>query len=147
MTQTTLNNYMLKLAEIQSRCNDETTTKTQLETLLNQLSTLDDLVDVELETLPFPTMTAHINSLILVQVARSRKIELHSALLNLVDTRKHHFKTILDPINGDPVALKAYETENNSVESYVETVKSGCDCMRSRSRIIEVEVEKKNAKK
>lgn len=137
MAELTCDDYMLKLNEIISACNNVETTKIQLEALLGELETLDNQIDTDILAMTTPPTTMeHLNKYVIVQYSRLSKILLHNALLTIVKKRAEEQRQREQDQSGTYEERRLYEEETENVRNYVDTVKSSCICMSSRTNII-----------
>lgn len=140
MTVNTCDNYMAKLAEIETASQNALTTKAMLETLIDELAVLDAQVDTDLGSMLIPVTMTHLNKYVLVQIARSRKNDLQRYLHALVECRKAQLLADQKAKVGTEEERIAYGLETAVVNNYVEEVLEACPCMKNRREIMRIEV-------
>lgn len=136
MAELTCDDYMLKLNEIISTCNNATTTKIQLETLLGELETLDNQVDTDIETMSLPSTMEHLNKYILTQYMRLSKIDLQRSLYKLIDVRNSDllYQAVHETTTKEE--QHTYALETIEIKNLVETVINSCSCMSGRKYVV-----------
>ena len=135
MTEANLDLYMTKIAEIETACELATTTKTQIETLLTALNTLSDAIDADLLVIAVPTSIVHLQKLMIVNVVRITKLDLHASLTNLKDCRKNNVDTYAN--TNTYADLVTYTSDNKTVHDYIDnSVIPACHCLKGLRQII-----------
>ncbi len=157
MTEIAIDNYFNKISELDALCNNPLTTPEQLNTFVLELEDLRNIVDGELDTLPFPTSTLHLRKLIYFEIERNNNSFIQSNLLNLIKTKIAYADEYVNTaypmpnetdINGEIIAPSWDATErfnyalnyHNSIsiiKNIVNDVISSCNCMNNRRNIIE----------
>lgn len=138
MSEITLDAYMQKIIDIETASTDINTSTTELQTLINDLASLDATLDVEIDAMvEMPIDFRYMRKIILVEIERARKANLQKALETLVNTRRNYIPTLInsDP-DGNNLAIQ-YDIETESVKDLVKNVISGCNCMSNRKFLIE----------
>lgn len=147
MTEVTIDAYLIKIYDLETLCNDPLTTSTNLNTYFNELTTIKNIFNIELETLPFPTTTQHLRKLIYIEVETNNNSFIQSNLLKLIDIKKNYIDQYIEtnyPLNNpiwDPndrlnFSLN-YENDIKSIISTIKNIINNCNCMRNRQSIIE----------
>jgi len=132
MSENNLDNYMNKLAQIKAVSENYDTTKTEYETLVDELTDLGDTID---NNIIMPLTISHLNKLIIVQIARSMKVEFLSFLLNLVALKVSRIQTLSTP-DANVATLDAFKTETASLKAYADILIGSCSCMKSMENVI-----------
>ena len=138
MAETTLDAYMQKIIDIETASTNPNTTLVQLQTLINELATLDTQLDTEIDNMvDTPVDFRYMRKIILVEIERARKSNLQSALERLKNVRKANIKTLIesDP-DGNNLAIQ-YEKETEDIKEFSKTVIDSCGCMSNRKYLIE----------
>ena len=143
MSELTCDNYMLKLIDIETACNNVATTTAQLQTLLTELQTLDAQLELELgDNANYPTNTlSQLRKQILVEIERERKNSLHDSLLNFIEIKKEEI------INYNSLDVFQLSTEFKMINEIINSTIKSCNCMGRRENIILKTINNKDNKK
>ncbi len=148
MTELTIDSYFTKLNELETLCSNPLTTSTLLNTYIGYLGAINDTLETEMDTLPFPTTTQHLRKLILLELERNDNSFIQSNLLKLIKIKEayaHSYVQANYPISGLPDAdytdrnsfSMAYSAEIKDVITTVHNINNNCSCMKNRKYIIE----------
>lgn len=122
-------NYILKYYEIIDACEIPTTTKTQLETLINELGALETEFNGA-------TVIEDNKKYIHVKIITMTKLELYKAFISFVKVREGHYDTFNQTTNFND--LLAYMSETREIDNYLKNhIISGCFCMGALQYIIQ----------
>jgi hypothetical protein len=131
MTTANCDLYMNKLLEIDTLSKNVNGTKAQLETLLNELQTIDTNIENDIDVMPVPVTMVAMNKYVIVAVSRMRKLELNGMLYTLIKTRQQNVDIYLSTNTYDDYLLYTEETRN--IIDYVENIViPSCSCMDTR---------------
>jgi hypothetical protein len=136
MTENNCDTYLSTLGDIINACNDATTTKTDLETLIITLTTNDSSIETDILTMNIPTTMIHLDKYITVQNIRFSKIDLQRALYKLVDVRNADLLNQAVNQTTTQEEQDAYALETLNIKNYVDSIVDSCTCMSSRKYVI-----------
>jgi|694.fasta_scaffold72748_2 hypothetical protein len=136
MTELNCDSYLSILGDIIDACNDSTTTKLNLETLINSLVSTDALIESDISTMAIPATMTHLNKYIIVQNIRLTKLRFQQALYNLVDVRNENLLNQAINQTTTQEEQNAYALETIEIKKYVETVVDSCTCMSGRKYVV-----------
>jgi len=130
MSEITCDSYMAQLNNIVTACANNATTSTSLQTLLNDLVTIDTTLETEWTNQSnFPTTITHYRKQLLVEIEREQKITLQTNLYKFIDLRNLN-------IIADPATSLAYMNDTQAILTIINTAINGCPCMSSRIDIV-----------
>jgi hypothetical protein len=133
MTEATCNAFLAKITDIKTASLDPTTTLTAIQTLIDELGTLDELITTELATVAYPTTVSHLNSFITASIERAIKNKIHASMLSLINTRKVHLNSMRPTATYEELA--AYINDTSAIGAYINDVIASCYCMKSLNEI------------
>lgn len=148
MSELSIDSYFDKLNDLSTLCLDPLTTATLLNNCMNELSTINNTIETELETLPFPTTTSHLRKLILLELERNDNSFIQSNLLKLISIKENYMNEYVQtnyPTVDNPVwdatecnnFSMGFSLEIGEVKSAIKNIINGCNCMKNRKNIIE----------
>ena len=136
MSEQTCINYLSKIVEIKTLCNDYNTTKIQLETALNELNAIESIFENELAIMNIPITMQHLDVYLLARIEMCRKSTVHDSLLQLRKTRTERINE-LNIGGADYISVMVpFDDESKNITNYVNVCIDGCNCMKERKNII-----------
>ncbi|RTL06744.1 hypothetical protein EKK58_04380 [Candidatus Dependentiae bacterium] len=136
MTETHCEEYITALNNIIDACDEATTNKNDLETLINILITKDTQINTDILTMPLISSMVHMDKYTFVQNNRFSKIDLQRALYKLVDVRNADLLNQAVNQTTTQEEQDAYALETLNIKNYVDTVINSCTCMSGRKYVI-----------
>ena len=123
MTETTLDSYLSKFSDIQTASIDNTTTSSAMQTLYNDLVTIETTLDTEIANplTSVPSTSNHLNKFILVQNARQNRFCIIKALYDFVKTRCAKHKVDVETEETQET-LMAYVGDTNDFEIFLKNL-------------------------
>lgn len=148
MTELTIDSYFVKLNELETICINPLTTLNLLNTCIEELNTINDTLEIEMDTLPFPTTTSHLRKIILLELERNDNSFIQSNLLKLISVKENYMKEYIQtnyPTVDNPqwdaneynIFCISFSLEIEEVKSAIKNIINGCNCMKNRKNIIE----------
>ena len=135
MSEETIDNYFLKLNEIKDASLNPNTTLTDLQDLIIELTTLNNLLDVEFESIDMMDLDfPHLRKILLLEIERARKDTLHVSFYELLKQRNLYIDIFSQSHAIEETILYSQETTN--IKNYIKNIVLSCNCMSSREFLI-----------
>ena len=137
--ETTLDSYMIKLQEIETVCDDASTTKIILETKINELNILGSQIDAELGTMGVPTTMIHLNKYTICQHVRLSSCNLQCAFGKINDVRAADLLSKTKNNIGTIQDRDAYFVETQNISTFCKSqIDSDAEMKRFNHRVEQV---------
>jgi len=135
MTEVNCTNYLNKIMELKDICQDETTTKINLELVMNDLQDIKNDIEADILVIGVPVTMSHFHKFFLVLNLIERGSDIQSSLLTLLKTRTNNIDNYASLHTYEEII--EYTNETKLLKEYIDNLMFNCNCMKDRINIMQ----------